>query len=135
MRDLVKGLAALRELTPRVMDAIASYGERLSTAILTQVLENNGMPAQLMDARQCIVTDDNFTRAGVLFDLADPAIVEHLRPVSRPARSRFSRASSAEPAAEAPPRSEEADPITAQPLSELHWTSKIFRSGPMWTGS
>ena len=81
MRDLVKGLSALGELTPRVMDAMASYGERLSTAILTQVLENSGMPAQLMDARECIITDDNFTRAGVLFDQTDPAIVEHLKPV------------------------------------------------------
>jgi aspartate kinase len=86
MRDLVKGLAALGELTPRVMDAIASYGERLSTAILTQVLENNGMPAQLMDARQCIVTDDNYTRAGILFDLTDAAIVEHFRPVIKAGR-------------------------------------------------
>ena len=81
MRDIVKGLAALGELTPRVSDAMASYGERLSTVILTQVLENQGIPAQLMDARQCIVTDDNFTRANPLFDLTDPAIVEHLRPV------------------------------------------------------
>lgn len=81
LRDLVKGLSALGELTPRITDAMASYGERLSTAILAQVFENNGMPSQLMDARECIVTDDNFTRAGVLFDLTDPAIVEHLRPV------------------------------------------------------
>jgi aspartate kinase len=81
MRDLAKGLAALGELTPRIMDAMASYGERLSTAILTQVLENQGIPAQLMDARQCIITDDNFTRAAPLFDLTDTAIVEHLRPV------------------------------------------------------
>jgi aspartate kinase len=80
MRDLVKGLAALGELTPRITDAIASYGERLSTAILTQVLENNGIPAQLMDARECIITDDNFMRAAPLFDLTDPAIVAHLRP-------------------------------------------------------
>ena len=81
MRDLVKGLAALGELTPRIMDAMASYGERLSTAILTQVLVNQGMPAQLMDARECVITDDNFTRANPLFDLTDAAIVEHLRPV------------------------------------------------------
>jgi aspartate kinase len=81
MRDLIKGLAALGELTPRITDAIASYGERLSTAILTQVLVNNGMPAQLMDARECIITDDNFTRAGVLFDQTDAAIVEKFRPV------------------------------------------------------
>jgi aspartate kinase len=86
MRDLIKGLAALGELTPRITDAIASYGERLSTAILTQVLENNGMPAELMDARQCIVTDDNFTRAGILFDLTDAAIVEHLKPALKAGR-------------------------------------------------
>ena len=81
MRDLVKGLSALGELTPRITDAMASYGERLSTAILTQVFENNGIPAQLMDARECIITDDNFMRAAPLFDLTDIAIVEHLRPV------------------------------------------------------
>jgi aspartate kinase len=81
LRDLAKGLAALGELTPRIMDAIASYGERLSTAILTQVLENNGMPAHLMDARQCIVTDDAFTRAGILFDFTDAAVIEHFQPV------------------------------------------------------
>jgi aspartate kinase len=81
MRDLVKGLAALGELTPRVTDAMASYGERLSTAILTQVLENQGIPAQLMDARQCVITDSNFMKAAPIFDLTDAAIVQHLLPV------------------------------------------------------
>jgi aspartate kinase len=81
MRDLVKGLAALGELTPRITDAMASYGERLSTAILTQALENNGIPSQLMDARECIITDDNFMRAVPLFDQTDPAIVAQFRPV------------------------------------------------------
>lgn len=86
MRDLVKGLAALGELTPRIMDSMASYGERLSTAILTQVLENNGIPAQLMDARECIVTDDNYTRAGILFAQTDPAVAALLRPVIKAGR-------------------------------------------------
>jgi aspartate kinase len=81
MRDLVKGLAALGELTPRITDAIASYGERLSTPILTQVLENQGMPAQLMDARECIITDDNFMRAAPIFEFTDAAIVKHFKPV------------------------------------------------------
>ena len=80
MRDLIKGLAALGELTPRITDAIASYGERLSTPILTQVLVNQGMPAQLMDARECIVTDDNFMRAAPIFELTDAAIVKHFKP-------------------------------------------------------
>jgi aspartate kinase len=81
LQDLVEGIAALGELTPRITDAIASYGERLSTAILTQVLENQGMPAQLIDARECIVTDDNFMRAAPIFDLTDAAIAQKLKPV------------------------------------------------------
>ncbi|MBN2317553.1 MAG: lysine-sensitive aspartokinase 3 [Acidobacteria bacterium] len=81
MLDLVHGLSALGELTPRVTDAMASYGERLSTAILTQVLENQGIPSQLMDARQCVITDDNFVNANPLADETEAAIVKHLRPV------------------------------------------------------
>jgi aspartate kinase len=81
MRDLVRGLAALGELTPRIMDAMASYGERLSTTIITELLENHGMPAQLMDSRECIITDDNYTRANPLFDLTEPAVIEHFAPV------------------------------------------------------
>lgn len=86
MRDLAKGLAALGELTPRIMDAMASYGERLSTLILAGFLENQGLPAELMDARQCIITDDNFTRANPLFELTDAAILEHFQPVLKAGR-------------------------------------------------
>ncbi len=83
MRDLVRGLAALGELTPRITDAMASYGERLSTLIIARLLENEGLPAELMDARECIITDDRFTRAAPLFDLTEAAIVEQFRPVLR----------------------------------------------------
>jgi aspartate kinase len=86
MRDLIRGLAALGELTPRIMDAIASYGERLSTTIIAEFLEKQGMPAQLMDSRQCIITDDNYTRANPLFDLCEAAIIEHFGPVLKSGR-------------------------------------------------
>lgn len=78
---LLKGLAILGELTPRSMDAIASFGERISTLLLTEVFQERGIPARLMDARQCIFTDDSFTRAAPLFDRTDPAIREQLMPV------------------------------------------------------
>ncbi|MBN2244112.1 MAG: lysine-sensitive aspartokinase 3 [Acidobacteria bacterium] len=86
MRDLVYGLSALCELTPRVSDAMASYGERLSTAILAQVLENQGIPAQLMDARQCIITDDQFVNANPLPGETEAAVARHLGPVLRDGR-------------------------------------------------
>jgi aspartate kinase len=81
MSNIIKGLATLGELTPRSMDAMASFGERLSTLILSQVLEKHGIPAELMDARQCIITDENFTRASPLFDYTDLAVREQVLPV------------------------------------------------------
>jgi aspartate kinase len=83
---IVNGLAILGELTPRSRDAIASYGERLSTVILTEVLERHGVASQCMDSRELIITDDQFTRAAPLFDLTDPAICRHVLPVVKDGR-------------------------------------------------
>jgi len=81
MNNIANGLAILGELTPRSLDAIGSYGERLSTAILTKTLVSRGVPARLIDARRCVITDDQFTRAAPLFDLTDAAIREQIPPV------------------------------------------------------
>jgi aspartate kinase len=42
---------------PLLQDLIASYGERLSSALLADVLRQFGLPAQHVDARRCIVTN------------------------------------------------------------------------------
>lgn len=81
MANIANGLALLGELTARSKDAIASYGERLSTAILARILETRGVSAQLMDARRCMITDDQFTRAAPIFEIADPAMREYILPV------------------------------------------------------
>ena len=81
LHKLIKGLSALGELTPRITDAVAGHGELLSTAILTQALRNNGMDAVLMDARECIFTDENFMRAAPIFGPTNAAIVRYLKPV------------------------------------------------------
>src|SRR5512135_2109453 len=49
MANIVRGLATLGELTPRSMDAMASYGERLSTLILCHCLRSRDIPAELKD--------------------------------------------------------------------------------------
>src|ERR1700681_1575839 len=43
LTELVKGLAVLGELTPRSIDAISSYGERLSSYIVTLAFRHFGM--------------------------------------------------------------------------------------------
>ncbi|MBV8205588.1 MAG: lysine-sensitive aspartokinase 3 [Acidobacteria bacterium] len=67
LAELVRGLAALGELTPRSLDAVASFGERLSSLIVTRHFQRLGIPAKHMDARTVIVTDGRHTQAAPLF--------------------------------------------------------------------
>jgi len=64
--ELVRGLAVMGELTPRATDAIASYGERLSSLIVTRMFRHLGMNAVHLDARKLIVTDRRHTQAAPL---------------------------------------------------------------------
>lgn len=66
--ELVKGLAVLGELTPRSIDAISAYGERLSSLIVTLAFRHFGVDAAHLDSRQVIVTDRKHTQAAPLFD-------------------------------------------------------------------
>ena len=74
--EVLRGLAAVGELTPRISDMIVSYGERLSSRMIgeyfatgqTHGLALNGVH---VDARCCIVTDNQHTRA-----VPDDALIE-----------------------------------------------------------
>lgn len=63
LESLIKGIAILRELTFRTLDHIYSFGERLSSLIVSYVFLERGMNAVWVDTKDFMVTDDNFTRA------------------------------------------------------------------------
>jgi len=61
--DLLKRVAAEPDHRPALRDEIASYGERLSAALLTAVLLAADVPARYVDARHCLITDGTHGRA------------------------------------------------------------------------
>ena len=63
LQQLLRGICAVGELTPRTSDHVASYGERLSSMIVTPAFTARGINAALLDARQVIVTDAQHMRA------------------------------------------------------------------------
>src|ERR1051325_776882 len=46
-----------------VQDAVVSFGETLSSTLLAEVLNQKGIKARQVDARRCIITDEEFTSA------------------------------------------------------------------------
>ena len=66
LETLAKGLAAVGELTARSTDAVSSYGERMSSYILTMALRAAGLDAVHVDARDVMITDDRHGEAAPL---------------------------------------------------------------------
>ena len=61
--SLCQAMSVLGEATPRALDAVAGLGERMSTRLLAAALEARGIPAQLVEATDLIVTDSVFQGA------------------------------------------------------------------------
>lgn len=68
LADFVRGLAAVRELSPRSSDYLLSFGELLSSQMVAAAFAARGLNAIWVDARKCLVTDNNYTRALPLMD-------------------------------------------------------------------
>jgi len=81
LHALVRGLAVMRELTPRATDAISAYGERISSLIVAAHLRRCGMSAAHLDSRSVIVTDRRHTQAAPLFEETNRRLRETLVPM------------------------------------------------------
>ena len=83
LTELVKGIAVLGELTPRSIDAISAYGERLSSYIVTLAFEHFGLPSTHVDSRRIIVTDHRHTQAAPLFEETYKRLREIVAPLAQ----------------------------------------------------
>ena len=63
LAHLAEALATLGDLTPRSLDAISSFGEKMSSILCVAGFQRNGLPAEHVDACQVMITDGTFSRA------------------------------------------------------------------------
>jgi aspartate kinase len=78
--EVLRGLAAILELTPRISDLIVSYGERLSSRIVAQAFRERSLDAVHVDAREIVITDSSFQKAVPLDAFIEKRAAEKLRP-------------------------------------------------------
>ncbi|MFT5997725.1 MAG: aspartokinase/homoserine dehydrogenase 1 [Neolewinella sp.] len=67
LKNLLYGIFLVREASSRTMDYVLSFGERSSAYIISQALQQSGIPAEYLDARKIIRTDKTFSSAKVNF--------------------------------------------------------------------
>jgi aspartate kinase len=83
LSELVKGLAILGELTPRSIDAISSFGERMSSLIVTNHFQHHGMKTVHLDSRKVIVTDKRHTQASPLYEETYARLAKAIPPLTK----------------------------------------------------
>jgi aspartokinase/homoserine dehydrogenase 1 len=83
LEDLLRGVSLIKELSMRTLDLIVSFGERLSTTIITETLKNRGIDAEFLDARKVIKTNDVFGYADVNFELTNELIRKYFAQTNR----------------------------------------------------
>ena len=80
LRELLRALSAIGELSARTRDLIASYGEAMSSLIFTDRLKRHGHDAVHVDARRAIVSDANFGSAAPILDATAANLAQLARP-------------------------------------------------------
>jgi len=64
LRDLLRGIYLVRELSPRSLDYISSFGERMSVRVIADYFDRQGLEARAYDTWSLgFMTDDRFGKA------------------------------------------------------------------------
>ena len=79
--EILRGLAAILELTPRISDLIVSYGERLSSRMIAAAFCERGLDAAHVDAREVVLTDSQFQKAIPIDSAIEKRANEKVRPL------------------------------------------------------
>jgi len=76
LEEICTSIFFLEELSPRIKDRIVSYGELLSSKIISAYMLSEGLAHQWVDSREVIKTNSNFGFASVNFGVTNDLIAD-----------------------------------------------------------
>lgn len=79
--ELVKGLSIINELSLRILDAFRSFGELMSSAVIFHAMKNAGLDVELIDSRDVIKTNNDFSRAYPNFEVSQENANRIVKPI------------------------------------------------------
>ena len=78
--ELLQGITLVGECSPKTRDELVTLGERLSAGFFAAALRHRELAAQVVDARQFVVTDDRFGAAQVDMEATRGRLPRFLKP-------------------------------------------------------
>jgi aspartate kinase len=84
LQDILEGIVLLAEVTPKSLDYLLSFGERLSTPIVSFALRDIGLTSDYIIGKEVgILTDSNFGEARPLMDTTKLRVAHKIEPLLR----------------------------------------------------
>ena len=82
LEDILTGVLLLGEITPKSLDYLMSFGERLSTPIVSFALRDIGSSSEYLTGKEAgILTDSNYGEARPLMDTTRLRVVHKIEPL------------------------------------------------------
>jgi len=81
LHEICTGIALLGELSPRSLDAVSAYGEKLSAPLMAAALRARSQPAEAISAEELLLTDATYGRAHPLMEASRAKTQARLAPL------------------------------------------------------
>ncbi len=79
--ELLRGISAVGEITPRTYDFVTAFGEMLSSRIVAAAFAARGLKGAHIDSRDVLVTDGNYMQAVPQFEETNARLQEKVKPL------------------------------------------------------
>ncbi len=76
LQSILQGVFLVKEASPKTLDAVMSFGERIAAFIVAQTFIDRGVQAQFVDARNLVRTNNVYNNAKVDFPVTNENIRE-----------------------------------------------------------
>ena len=77
LEQLLDGLFLINELSPKTTDKLLTFGELLSSFIISEAMKVKGLDVTLKNSQELIVTDNNHTNAAILIKETEKNITDY----------------------------------------------------------
>jgi aspartate kinase len=86
LENIVNGIFLLSELSSRSLAKVSSFGEIISTTIISEALSDRGIANEWVDVKNFMLTNDNYQNAEPLFSEIKERTPEVLCPIIEPGK-------------------------------------------------
>lgn len=83
LKSLLDGIFLINEVSPKTTDKLLSFGELLSSFIISETMKSRGINSVLKNSQELITTNSNFTKADIDYNITNTKIQDYFGKVNQ----------------------------------------------------